>query len=173
MILTGPEIKRQVELGNIVIDPFDHKRIGPNSYNCKLGSRLLKYNSRVLSTRSKSDTTEIEIPEEGYTLEVGEGYLGCTMEHTECKGFVPIIDGRSSTGRLFLLIHCTAGFGDDGFKGNWTLEIVALVKPVIVYPGDEILQIRFHQTIGERKPYKGRYQNQDGPIASRIWQQEQ
>lgn len=168
-MLTGPEIERQIERGNIRIDPFDPKRVNPNSYNARLGSRLLIYERGSLSTRKPPKVEhDLEITDAGYLLQAGRGYLGHTMERTYCEGFVPRVEGRSSTGRLFLLIHCTAGLGDDGFDGRWTLEIVPLVEDVWVYPGDEILQIYFQEVIGERRPYKGRYQGQEGPVGSRM-----
>lgn len=168
-MLTGPEIARQIRRGAISITPYDPARLNPNSYNVRLGSRLLRYAPGTLSTKHPPVIEEeITIPETGYVLRKGVGYLGHTVEETRSEAFVPTIDGRSSTGRLFLIIHCTAGFGDDGFWGEWTLEMVPLAYDVEVFPGDEILQVRFTPTIGQRNPYKGRYQNQKGPVASRL-----
>lgn len=169
MMLTGPEIQRQVEAGAIVIDPFDPKRLNPNSYNLRLGREMMTYEpGATLSTRRSAETRTIAIPPNGYTLYPRVGYLCVTMEWTETAGFVPVIEGRSSIGRLFLLVHATAGFGDDGFRGRWTLELVPLVHPVRVFEGDEICQISFHRLEGVRKPYCGKYQDQRGPIESRM-----
>lgn len=168
-ILTGPEIARQIRRGAISIDPYDPKRLNSNSYNIRLGDRLATYVPGTLSTREKPKILEeIPIPPEGFVMKRGDGYLGFTVEKTRCEGFVPVIDGRSSTGRLFLIVHCTAGFGDDGFDGQWTLEMVSLAADLRVFPGDEILQIRFEPTMGQRKPYRGRYQGQSGPTASKT-----
>lgn len=168
-MLTGPEIHRQIRKGAISITPFDPARLNPNSYNVRLGSRLATYEGTLLSTRKPPNIKEIiQIPETGYILQRGVGYLGHTLEETRCEGYVPKIDGRSSTGRLFLIVHCTAGFGDDGFWGEWTLEIVPLAYDVEVFPRDELLQVSFEPTIGQRNPYRGRYQNQKGPVASKL-----
>lgn len=168
MILTGPEILHQISLKNIIIDPFNYERLNPNSYNLRLGSKLLRYASGKVSTsRPPAVEEEIDIPVEGYTLEVGKGYIGHTIEKVWCDAYVPEIQGRSSTGRLFLLVHCTAGYGDHGFNGQWTLEIVPLVHDVLVFAGDELLQIQFSVLYGKPSPYKGRYQNQLGPVVSK------
>ena len=167
MILTGPEIARRVKDGSVGIDPFDPARLNPNSYNLRLGYRLLVFPPDLaeLSTREAAVAgRDVIIPAEGYVLRRGWGYLAHTVEQVRCEGVVPVIDGRSSFGRLFTLVHCTAGFGDDGFDGQWTLEVVPLVRDVRVFAEDEILQVRFHSAVGERKPYQGRYQGQRGPV---------
>ena len=106
--------------------------------------------------------------EEGYVLYPGQLYLGETMETTYGGDFIPLLEGRSSTGRLGINIHATAGWGDVGFRGKWTLEISA-IKPVRVYPGVEICQYVLETGEGKvEHRYHGKYQNQDGVIASRI-----
>lgn len=174
MPLSGPEIRRQIDLGNVRIDPFDPGRLNPNSYNLSLGRKLLGYPPVGLlgvpfSTRRHGPTPiELEIPDAGFRLEPGWGYLGTTVERTFCEGLVPILDGRSGTGRMFLMAHVTAGYGDDGFDGHWTVEMVALVRPVVVFPGDQLFQIRFEPVVGERMPYRGSYQGQVDPTPSRM-----
>ena len=79
-------------------------------------------------------------------------YLGRTVERTETHNLVPMIEGRSSVGRLGLFVHVTAGFGDVGFSGYWTLEMFA-VQPVKIYPGVPICQIFFHQITGDITEY--------------------
>ena len=88
----------------------------------------------------------------------GRLYLGRTVEYTETKGYVPMIEGRSSIGRLGMFIHVTAGFGDVGFCGYWTLEI-SCIQPVRIYPGIEICQIFYHEITGDVIEYNGKYQN--------------
>lgn len=171
-ILSGPEIVRQMELGNITLDPFNPKCVGSNSYDLHLSDRLLVYDEIALSTRRKPRTVEVVIPPDGYTLQPGRGYLGCTVERIGAHGFVPMVDGRSSGGRLFVQMHQTAGRGDDGWVGNFTLEITANALPVTVFPGDRLAQVWFLPVVGERKPYRGRYLNDAGPAASRLWQGE-
>jgi dCTP deaminase len=85
-------------------------------------------------------------------------YLGRTVERTETHGFVPMIEGRSSVGRLGLFVHVTAGFGDVGFCGHWTLEMFA-VQPVRIYPGVPICQIFYHDVRGEITEYCSKYQH--------------
>jgi dCTP deaminase len=176
MILTGPEIMRQREKGNIVIDPFDVKQLNPNSYNLRLG-RLIKSIKprtesefdivRAFDSRNPIGTTEIiefNLLDDAI-LYPGQLWLGATMERTETNGIVPAIEGRSSWARLGLFVHITAGFGGDGFCGHWTLEMSSLF-PIKLYAGMEICQIYYHAIQGERMPYKGRYQGQVQPRES-------
>ena len=98
MILSGREIKRR--LGKeIVIEPFDEKRVNPNSYNLSLHNELLVYENRVLDMKTPNPTKKITIPEEGLTLDPGRLYLGRTQEFTRTDRYVPMLEGRSSTGR--------------------------------------------------------------------------
>ncbi len=113
-------------------------------------------------------TVPLAIPAGGFTMWPGVLYLGATLEYTETPGLAPKIDGRSSVGRLGKMIHVTAGFGDDNFCGDWTLEIV-VVHPLVVYPGVPICQIAYSTLEGERQPYAGTYQGQRGPKASGLW----
>ena len=233
-MLSGLEIKRQIELGNIVIEPFNEKQLNPNSYNIKLGKHLKIYKAAAYSNpdyiemrleelygplreeyfkiceeikngeglkfdlynkqqeilaemeQIKNDNTkkllleialdpkkdnevsDIEIPEEGYILLPGILYLGTTEEYTETYGFIPNIDGRSTTGRLGIEIHRTAGFGDNGFKGKWTLEIT-VTHPVIVYTGMEIGQLYYETIDGDPSmKYEGKYQNQNDVQAAKV-----
>ena len=122
----------------------------------------------ALDPKKDNETTDIEIPEEGYVLIPGILYLGETMEYTETYGLVPNIDGRSTTGRLGIEVHRTAGFGDTGFKGKWTLEIT-VTHPVIVYPGMEIGQLYYETIEGDTSmSYNGKYQNQQGVQAAKV-----
>ena len=96
---------------------------------------------------------------EGFKLEPNQLYLGRTLEYTSTKKFVPMIEGRSSIGRLGIFIHITAGFGDVGFSGYWTLEIFC-IKPIIIYPNVEIAQLYYHTIDGDYEEYNsGKYQN--------------
>ncbi len=161
MILSGKEIARHIGK-EIIIEPFSEKRLNPNSYNLSLAEELLVYENDVLDMKTPNPTKRIVIPESGLTLEPNRLYLGRTKEYTATEGFVPMLEGRSSTGRLGLFIHVTAGFGDVGFKGYWTLEIFC-VQPVKIYPGAEICQIYYHDIHGDYEPYSsGKYQNNTG-----------
>ena len=112
------------------------------------------------------DTLDIKIPETGLILSPDIGYLGETVEYTETYNLFPYIDGKSSVGRNFILVHYTAGRGDDGFRGTWTLEI-STKYPTVVYPGMRIGQIYYEEFRGNRKPYcnnpRSHYDGQRGP----------
>ena len=158
MILSGNEIKQQLGR-NILIDPFDEGRLNPNSYNLSLHDELLVYEEVVLDMRKSNRVERIRIPEDGLVLTPNQLYLGRTVERTETHNLVPMIEGRSSIGRLGLFVHVTAGFGDVGFCGFWTLEMFA-VQPVKIYPGVPICQIFFHQIAGDITEYSSdKYQH--------------
>jgi dCTP deaminase len=158
MILTGQEIKAQLGK-NIVIDPFQESRLNPNSYNLRLHDELLVYEEIVLDMKRPNRFRRYSIPPEGLELQPNQLYLGRTMERTETRNLVPMLEGRSSVGRLGLFVHITAGFGDIGFCGYWTLEMFA-VQPVRVYPGVEICQIFYHTVEGAITEYRSnKYQN--------------
>ncbi|MSR57678.1 MAG: dCTP deaminase [Planctomycetaceae bacterium] len=158
MILTGSEIKAQLG-GNIVIEPFDAKQLNPNSYNLRLHNELLVYEEIVLDMRRPNRFRRYAIPEDGLVLNPNQLYLGRTIERTETYDLVPMIEGRSSIGRLGLFVHITAGFGDVGFRGFWTLEMFA-VQPVRIYPGIPICQIFYHTLTGDITEYRSdKYQN--------------
>lgn len=161
MILSGKEIQKRMGK-EIIIEPFDKNRINPNSYNLSLANELLVYNNEILDMKKPNATSKIYIPEEGLLLKPNILYLGRTNEFTSTDKYVPMLEGRSSTGRLGLFIHVTAGFGDIGFAGYWTLEIFC-VQPIILYPNIEICQIYYHDIEGDYDLYKsGKYQNNTG-----------
>lgn len=167
MILTGNQIKWAREHDYLSISDWDEKRLNPNSYNLRLADELMVYENPsviaalmghkpseydadqetmrpiTLDMKKEMATTSFWMPKEGVTLLPGILYLGRTMEYTETHKFVPMLEGRSSVGRLGISIHSTAGFGDIGFCGYWTLEI-SCVQPVRIYPGVEICQIYYH-----------------------------
>jgi len=158
MILTGNEIQARLG-GDIVIEPFDDERLNPNSYNLSLHHELLVYEEIVLDMRRPNRYRRYTIPEEGFVLHPNQLYLGRTVERTETHNLVPMLEGRSSVGRLGLFVHVTAGFGDAGFCGYWTLEMFA-VQPVRIYPGVPICQIYYHQLEGDLTEYESdKYQN--------------
>ncbi len=120
-----------------------------------------------LDMRKENPVFELEIPEKGIMLRPGILYLGTTIECIGSNAFVPIVEGRSSIGRLGLHVHVTAGFCDLGFKGQITLEI-HVIHPIRVYAGVPICQAYFLKPEGEIELYKGRYRDQKGPVPSRI-----
>jgi len=171
MILSGIGIQRNIGK-NIIIDPFDKKRLNPNSYNLRLYNKLLIYDWReFLDIKKPHFTDELTIPESGLILKPNKLYLGRTVEYTETHGYVPMIEGRSSIGRLGMAIHITAGFGDVGFCGYWTLEIHCL-DYIKIYPFIEVCQIYYHTIDGGYKPYtSGKYQNNKGIQPSFMWKE--
>jgi dCTP deaminase len=119
--------------------------------------------------KEENTASPLEIPEEGLLLETGKLYLGRTVEYTETQGLVPMLEGRSSIGRLGLFVHITAGFGDVGFKGFWTLEMFC-VQPIRIYAGVQICQIFYHSIEGSYQTYSsGKYQNNKGVQPSLLF----
>src|SRR5262245_26714737 len=151
MILTGNEIKARMG-GDILIDPFNEEQLNPNSYNLRLHDELLVYEEIVLDMQRPNRFRRYSIPPEGFILHPNQLYLGRTVERTETHNLVPMLEGRSSVGRLGLFVHVTAGFGDVGFCGYWTLEMFA-VQPVRVFPGVPICQIFYHEIRGKITEY--------------------
>lgn len=168
MMLSGKEIEKKLG-SDIIIEPFNRKQLNPNSYNLRLHNELLVYDEDILDMKKENKTKSITIPEEGLVLEPGKLYLGRTIEYTETKNYVPMLEGRSSIGRLGLFIHVTAGFGDVGFKGYWTLEIFC-VQPIRIYPSVEVCQIYYHGIDGEYEEYSsGKYQSNKGIQPSLLY----
>ncbi len=160
MILSGKEIKK--ELGNkIFIDPYNDRQLNPNSYNLRLHHELIVYQDNLLDMKKSNATEKIIIPEEGLILKPGVLYLGRTVETTRAVGLVPKLEGRSSIARLGIMVHLTAGLGNVGSEGFWTLEI-SCVQPVKIYPNVGVCQIYFHELKGDYENYtNGKYHNQD------------
>ena len=171
MLFSGNRIKWMVETDKLVIEPFNQDQINPNSYNVRLHEKLLVYTDKVLDARKDNPTKEIIIPPAGLVLSPGELYLGRTVEYTETPNVVPMLEGRSSLARLGIQVHITAGFGDRGFKGHWTLEILA-AKPVLIYPNMEIAQLSYQDVDQDGPIYRGKYNNSAGsePEASKLHQ---
>lgn len=168
MILSGKEIHKKMGK-ELVIEPFDVKQLNPNSYNLRLHNELLVYEDGVLDMKKPHQTKRLTIPPDGLTLQPHRLYLGRTLEYTRTEGYVPMLEGRSSIGRLGLFVHVTAGFGDVGFRGFWTLEIFC-VQPIKVYSGVEICQIYYHAIEGDYEPYRsGKYQDNTDVQASLLY----
>lgn len=168
MILSGKEIKRKLG-GDILIEPFNDRQVGPNSYNLRLHDELLVYEDPVLDMKKQHSVRKITIPQDGLVLEARKLYLGRTLEYTKTDNYVPMLEGRSSIGRLGLFVHITAGFGDVGFNGFWTLEIFC-VQPIRIYPGVEICQIFYHSIEGEYTRYSSnKYQDNKGIQPSLLY----
>jgi dCTP deaminase len=148
MILSDLTILREIKAGSIVIEPFDTKFLGSNSYDVHLSKHLATYVNPVLDARKHNEIRHFEIPEEGFLLQPGVLYLGVTEEYTETHKHVPFLEGKSSTGRLGINIHATAGKGDVGFCNTWTLEI-SCIHPVRVYSGMPVGQLIYFPVLGD------------------------
>ncbi|ERP31341.1 dCTP deaminase [Chitinivibrio alkaliphilus] len=168
MILSGREIEKRLGT-DIVLDPFTPSQVNPNSYNLRLHNTMMVYRNHTLDMREPNAAEEVVIPEKGMILEPDKLYLGRTVEYTETDNLVPMLEGRSSIGRLGLFVHVTAGFGDVGFKGFWTLEIFC-VQPVRIYPNIEVCQVYFHTLEGDYERYEsGKYQGNNGIQPSLLY----
>ena len=140
MILSDKRILEEIERGTIKIAPYNRDCLGSNSYDVHLGANLATYEDDELDAKKHNTIRHFEIPGEGLVLQPHKFYLGVTEEYTETHIHVPFLEGKSSTGRLGIDIHATAGKGDVGFCGNWTLEI-SVKQPVKVNKGMPIGQL--------------------------------
>lgn len=202
MILTGPAIRAAISKKRIVISPFDKKQLNDASYDLRLGNKVAVYKNNVCLSRDANtcfggtaserlsqierdpsptpvdaakagSLHEFELaPGDPVVLKPGIGYLMHTAERVVAYDHIPVLDGKSSIGRLFVSAHVTAGYGEPGFDGQWTLEVTCQF-PVILYVGMRIGQIRFHVPKGDISRYKGRYRGDAafGPVGSRAFQQ--
>ena len=171
MILSAKEIKKRMHCGDIVITPFDEKKINPNSYDLTLGDRLMVSNEKVFDVKKPPAFEELIISADGVVLQPDKVYLAGTEEYTVTKGAVPILFGKSSLSRLGLSIHCTGGFGDNGFMGNWTLAL-SCVQPIRIYKGMKICQIVYFEIGDSEKLYDSKkYQDSKGIVESRFYKE--
>jgi dCTP deaminase len=194
-VLTGDEITAALQRGDIEIDPYDASQVNPASYDLRLGDGVAVYNDWVytveeamspscggrlsaydhktpLSVKVEPRVTRYVIGEDGFILKPGIGYLMHTLERVHTEKYVPVLDGKSSIGRLFIQVHATAGYGDAGFDGQYTLEVL-VAHPVRVYAGMRVAQIRFHTMQGKVRLYHGNYTGEAarGAVPSRAWRQ--
>jgi dCTP deaminase len=174
MILSDSEILKEIELGNIIITPFERSQLGSNSYDVRLGNKLAVYKDFMLDSKKHNEVDIFEIPEEGYILHPNRFYLGVTLEYTETRKHVSFIEGKSSGGRLGISIHETAGKGDVNFFGHWTLEI-SVKHHVRVYAGMPIGQLIYFEVKGDvinpyDKKQNAKYSQQGAlPVESMMW----
>lgn len=180
MILTDHELRRALQEGDFSIDPFPPDEcIQPASVDLHLGRSILAYvggrNLEIGEPVPSRDLFEEEIPVDGYALSPGEFLLASTLETVRVgTALVMRVEGKSSIGRLGLLVHATAGFIDPGFEGRITLELFnANSVPIILRPEVRICQVCLTPLFGKvDRPYGSpglgsHYQGQDGPTAPR------
>ena len=174
MILSDSEILEEIQSNNIVITPFDRSKLGSNSYDVHLGDKLAVYDDEVLDSKKHNKITYFDIPEEGFVLQPNMFYLGVTREYTETHNHMVLIEGKSSGARLGIDIHATAGKGDVGFCGYWTLEI-SCKQPVRIYKGMPIGQLIYFVVKGQvinkyQSKANAKYSNQSNlPVESMMW----
>ena len=163
-----------MEDGTIVIQPFNRESLGSNSYDVHLSKWLATYRNHILDAKAHNEIEHFEIPEEGFVLYPHIFYLGSTLEYTETHAHVPFLEGKSSTGRLGIDIHATAGKGDVGFCGHWTLEI-SVKQPVKIYRNMPVGQLIYFPVDGEieikyNQKKNAKYSGQSSkPVESMMW----
>ena len=184
MILSDVSIKAAIEMGRIEIDPFDPSMVQPSSIDLRVDRYFRVFENHRYSfidpkeeqpELTKEVATEVNVP---FVLHPGEFVLGSTLEVVRLgNDIVARLEGKSSLGRLGLLIHSTAGFVDPGFEGHLTLELSNVANlPIAIYPGMRIGQLSFYElsTAAEHPYGSGRiaskYQGQRGPTPSRIFE---
>jgi dCTP deaminase len=184
MVLSDQVIRRLIEAGRIGIDPYDPALMQPSSLDVRVDTLFRVFrNSRYpyidVKTEQEELTELVEVTgDEPFILHPGEFVLGSTLERvTLPDDLVARLEGKSSLGRLGLLIHSTAGFIDPGFDGHVTLELSNVANlPITIYPGMKIGQLSFVQMAEPAEtPYGSgalgsKYQGQRGPTPSRYWQ---
>lgn len=168
-MLNEEGLKKELD-GTIYVDN-GADNIGENYIFVTLGDTLKVYDEPVLDTKNPNNSETLEISETGLLLEPNKLYLGRTNEYTKTYGFVPLLSGLTELASLGMEIHITAGFGDNGFEGTWTLEIIC-ANPTIVYPNMPIGRIYYYPLIGDSSiEYRGKYFGQIDPTESKLSQE--
>ncbi len=179
MVLSDRTIREQLAAGRLLIEPFDDTLVQPSSVDVRVAGefRVFRNNRQpFIDVRVPSDdlTDLVDITgDEPFILHPGEFLLGSTLERVAIPDdLVARLEGKSSLGRLGLLIHSTAGYIDPGWDGHITLELSNVARlPITIYRGMKIGQLSFQQlTSPVDTPYRGKYQGQRGPTASRFFQ---
>jgi len=186
VILSDHSIRDQIAAGRIVIEPYDDALVQPSSIDVRISHLFRVFRNHTAGVidvrRDMTGLTElVEIPTDGseaFMLHPGEFVLGSTLERVAVPDdLVGRVEGKSSLGRLGLLIHSTAGFIDAGFDGHITLELANVASlPITLYPGMKIGQVSFMQmTTPAERPYGSgatgsKYQGQRGPTPSRYFE---
>lgn len=180
MFLSNKDITKSIKNKEIKISPFKNNQIGSVAYDLRLHHNFLvfqNHSTAAIDVKKPFDVTQkVKIRKNGwFVVHPGEFILASTYEKIELpNNLIGILEGRSSLGRLGLIVHATAGMVKPGFKGHLTLEMSNISKlPIKLYPGMRIAQIAFAQmkssaNIKESEHTK-RYLNQDPPTPSKIW----
>jgi len=201
-VLVDKDIREALRRDDLIIIPFSEHALGTNSYDVHLARRLLTYKPvyelvkrpmmdeyyggppsqmkevAPLDCKVERDVVEHIIGPEGFVLKPGTLYLGVTREFTVTKKHLPYLEGKSSIGRYGLSIHVTAGKGDIGFRGHWTMEM-HVIEPLRVYAGMPIGQLIYHEATGtpdvdyaskpSQKYSDATYSEDPRPVPSRMF----
>ena len=185
MLLSDRDLVAAIKLGTLALDPFEPALIQPSSIDVRLDRLFRVFNNHLYTHIDPAQgqlglTSEVEVPDgQAFVLHPGEFVLGSTLEViTVDASLAAHLNGKSSLGRLGLMVHSTAGFIDAGFAaGHLTLELSNVSNlPILLWPGMKIGQLCvFQLTSPAEHPYGSavngsRYQGQRGPTASRSWQ---
>jgi dCTP deaminase len=168
VILSGPEIRRQVEGDAITVTPFEPEHLNPNSIDLTLDSTLLRYRNPVIDPRVEQEIEELTIPRTGLLLDRLGFCLGSSREIVGSTEYVPMVHAKSSTARAGLFVHVTADLIDIGSIGTVTFQLFSTL-PLMVYPGMRIAQMTFWKPQGDITLYSGKYQGSKGPRKSEIF----
>lgn len=173
MILSDRHIELAIKAGDIIIEPFDKKQLGTNSYDVRLAPTIAWYEDKILDAKQDHEVIYKDIPEEGIVLVPNQLYLGVTEEYVGSSKYVPILDGKSSAGRLGISVHVTAGRGDVGFFNHWTMEIF-VIQAVKVYAGMPLGQFIFYESTEvdvpyDKKPSAKYHGREKRPRPSAMW----
>ena len=174
MILSDKRILEEIEKKTIIINPYNRDKLGSNSYDVHLGKNLAVYKDNILDAKKHNEIEHFEISEEGFVLEPNQLYLGVTLEYTETHAHVPFLEGKSSTGRLGIDIHATAGKRHVVGCGHWTLEIYCKI-PLKMEAGMPIGQLIYFPVEGEVEvkydsKKNAKYSHQPNmPVESMMW----
>lgn len=176
-MLTDSRIQQALHWGELAISDFDEAQLQPASYDVRLGSELLVMrdgSGDALDTKSDvaREFVAFQICDEGFVVAAGDFVLATTSERIRVgPQFIAQVEGKSSLGRLGLMVHSTAGYIDPGFEGQITLELSCVHdRGVVIYPGMRIGQLAFRYCGEGDRVYEGKYAGQTGPTASRYHQ---
>jgi dCTP deaminase len=154
-ILTGNEIRSEVERGIISIDPYDASKVNEASYDLSLGGEISEYGVKDIDTLGVAETRYKLSYGDSFVISPGFSYLMHTAERICTEHYVGVLNGKSSIGRLFVMVHCTAGYIDPGFDGQYTLEVSCAFHTNLVI-GMRIAQVHFHTLAGLPVSYKNK-----------------
>ena len=174
-VLSDAHIVRAIQTKDLEIDPFSENSVQPASYDIHLGNNFVTFDGHgVVNPLKDVPFGEREITvKDGHKIIYPQKFmLATTLEYVKLGySIVARVEGVSSLGRIGLVVHSTAGYIDPGFIGQITLELFNMAPfPIMLTPGMRVAQLAFERTTGPSSGYKGRYQGQTGPTASRSWQ---